>query len=328
MVRRAQGAAGMVRLREKGKYHACGRYGISIKHSHAPALPHLPTRQSYSISRPNLPEPSSSESQLVWELALREPPSRLEVLCKALLLLHCCNNGGIDSLLVCNLALGEGLLRLGLARSEELLLSRDLALLRVLGKVRVIDLLVDLMRQDMRREHILDSGAGHLEVAEVKLRRCGDRIGLIDPPKRDTVDLVWASDQKQSARELLEEDDALAAEATREEDEDGTGCEGVAELRGSGELAALLGLMDILSRVEPWCLGGGDDTLLAILVTTNLLLLGGSDISGGGLFRLFDALVEAALGEDLGTREAADAVDELLAAGHLCTGRGEVSTSK
>ena len=115
------GAAGMVRLRVKGKYHACVRYGISIKHSHAPALPHLPTRLS-SVLRPELPEPPRSEGQLVWELAVREPPRRLEVFRKELLLLHCCNDGGVNGLLVCCLALGEGLLRLGLAIGEELLL--------------------------------------------------------------------------------------------------------------------------------------------------------------------------------------------------------------
>ena len=79
-----------------------------------------------------------------------------------------------------------------------------------------------------------------------------------------------------------------------------------------------------VSRLEPDDLGALDGaTGLITLVTlplatlSLLLLLGGSDVGGGGLFGLFDTLVEAALGEDLRAGEATDAGDEFLAAGHL-----------
>ena len=80
----------------------------------------------------------------MWELALGQTPARLEVLGEALLLLHCSDDGGVNGLLVGSLGLGEGLLFLGLAVSEELLLSRGLCLLRLLREVSVVDLLVDL----------------------------------------------------------------------------------------------------------------------------------------------------------------------------------------
>ena len=69
------------------------------------------------------------------ELALRQAPGRPEVLRQALLLLHSSSDSGINSLLVRGLALGERLLRFGLAVCKELLLSRGLALGRSLGKV-------------------------------------------------------------------------------------------------------------------------------------------------------------------------------------------------
>ena len=66
----------------------------------------------------------------------------------------------------------------------------------------------------------------YLELAEIELGGRGDNVGLVNPPEGDTVDLVWASNQKQSARQLLQEHHTLTAEATREENEDGAGCDG------------------------------------------------------------------------------------------------------
>ena len=85
------------------------------------------------------------EGQLVGVLALREAPACPEVLGEVLGLLDRGNDGRVNSLLVGSLGLGERLLGLGLALSEELLLRRALALGGSLGEVSVVDLLVDLI---------------------------------------------------------------------------------------------------------------------------------------------------------------------------------------
>ena len=79
------------------------------------------------------------------ELALRQAPARPEVLVEVFRLLDGGDDCGVDRLLVSSLGLGEGLLRLGLALSEELLLRRGLALRGGLGEVGVVDLLIDLL---------------------------------------------------------------------------------------------------------------------------------------------------------------------------------------
>lgn len=82
-------------------------------------------------------------------------------------------------------------------------------------------------------------------------------------------------------------------------------------------LAALLRLADIFGRVVTGSFGGGDNTVFAIFGATDSLLFGCDGLFSSGLFRLFDALVEAAFGEDLGAGKASNAGDEFLASGHL-----------
>lgn len=232
------------------------------------------------------------------ELALRQTPARLQVLREVFGLLDRGDDRRVDGLLVGGPGLRVRLLRLGFALSEELLLRGGLALGGRLGEVRVVDLLVDL------------------EVAELNLGGGGDNVGLVDPAERDTVDLVGAGHKQQSALELLQEDDAPACEAASKEDEDGAGGDGRAQLRGLGVLAALLGLADVLSRVESWRLLGGDKTLATVVGTANSDLLGGGGLSSSRLLRLFQALEEAAAGVDLRAGQPSDAGDEFLAAGH------------
>ena len=60
----------------------------------------------------------------------------------------------------------------------------------------------------------------YLEVAKVNLGgRCND-VRLVDSPERNAVDLVGTSDKEQSTSQLLQEHDALAAEAASKEDKD------------------------------------------------------------------------------------------------------------
>ena len=117
---------------------------------HAGAIGHtmvMATTNTNSPLRSPLPLPTGTihhlEGELVRELTLREAEARLDVLLKVLRLLDRSDNGSINRLLVCGLRLRErSLLRLALL--EELLLCRTRALLRVLRKVRVADLLVNL----------------------------------------------------------------------------------------------------------------------------------------------------------------------------------------
>ena len=78
------------------------------------------------------------------ELALRQTPTRLEVLAEGLSLRHGGDDSGIDCLLVSRLRLRECLLLLRLSLREELLLRRARTLLRGLGEVSIVDLLVKL----------------------------------------------------------------------------------------------------------------------------------------------------------------------------------------
>ena len=79
------------------------------------------------------------------ELTLRQAPACSKVLGEEFRLLDRGDDSRVDGLLVGSLGLGESLLRLGLALSEELLLRRALALGGSLGEVSVVDLLVDLI---------------------------------------------------------------------------------------------------------------------------------------------------------------------------------------
>jgi hypothetical protein len=58
--------------------------------------------------------------------------------------------------------------------------------------------------------------------------------------KGHTVGLEGTGDEENTLRELAQEDNTLAGEATREEDEDCAGLEGVAVFGGVGGLARLL----------------------------------------------------------------------------------------
>lgn len=99
-------------------------------------------------SDPNIRASNSShlEDQLMRELALAEAERRLEVFCEVVNLGDGSDDGLVELLLVSRLGLWEGLLLLGFALREELLLSRLLRLGRRLPEVGVIDLLVDLYK--------------------------------------------------------------------------------------------------------------------------------------------------------------------------------------
>lgn len=69
---------------------------------------------------------------------------------------------------------------------------------------------------------------------------CGDDVSGVDSAQGNTVDLEGAGDQEDTLVEGLQENDALATEATSEEDQDGTGLEGLARSPSADRLADLL----------------------------------------------------------------------------------------
>ena len=82
--------------------------------------------------------------------------------------------------------------------------------------------------------------------------RCGrgNDVGLVDTLERDAVDGVWTSDHEKARFELLQEDNALATEATRQQDQDGAWCDAGAECGSSCAFVVLDWLWDVYGRVE------------------------------------------------------------------------------
>jgi len=69
--------------------------------------------------------------------------------------------------------------------------------------------------------------------------RCGNNVAGVHAAERNTIGFEGTGDEEDSLAQGLEEHDALAAEATGEEDEDGAGLERWAEL---GWVLGLAGL--------------------------------------------------------------------------------------
>lgn len=111
-----------------------------------------------------------------------------------------------------------------LALLEERILTR-LAGGLVLGEVTVLaGLLQGLLVHTLQ----VDRGGGSNDIAGV------------DPSQGNTVDFERAGDKENTLGKVLEDDDTLAAETTSEEDNNGSGLEGLTGLRGAGSFAGLL----------------------------------------------------------------------------------------
>jgi len=111
-----------------------------------------------------------------------------------------------------------------LALLEEFLLSLLLLVGLLPGEVLLGSYLINLLL---------------VETGEIDLLGSGDNIAGVDSSEGNTVDLEWTSDEDDTLREVLQEDNALAAETASEEDEDGTGSESWAGSVGTDGLANL-----------------------------------------------------------------------------------------
>ena len=152
------------------------------------------------------------------------------------------NDGGINSLLISLLvvrALGLGLG--GIISNEEAIGSLGLAGSLGLLEVSIVDVFGDGDTSDVH------TGGG------------GNHEALVDAAEANTVDLVRASDEEKTRLELLQEHDALSAEATSENDENGASSDGLAEFLGFAGERSLFGsnlgtsnvtLDGVITRVE------------------------------------------------------------------------------
>jgi len=214
----------------------------------------------------------------VGSLTLGEGELGRQVLAEVLNLVDGLKDDLVGRLLESNLVLSKGLLLL--LTLEESLLSGGLLGGLGASKVGIVQLSINLGGIE------LNLGGG------------GNDVGLVDTLEGNTVDLEGAGDEQQARLELLQEDNALATVATGQEDEDGSGDDGAAELGNTSVLAVLLGDSNILSGVEAGSLGGSNDAGTTVLGTLDLNSLvggrGGSSNSTSGL-----ALVQGALGNDL-----------------------------
>ena len=113
-----------------------------------------------------------------------------------------------------------------------------LGLLSLLEESVLAGLLLGLLGGEvLRRRDLLNLGL--VDAGQVDLHGCGDDVSRVDATKGDTVDLEGAGDEQDTLVEVLEEDDALAAEPTSEQDQDGTGLEGAARRPRADRLADL-----------------------------------------------------------------------------------------
>lgn len=86
-----------------------------------------------------------------------------------------------------------------------------------------------------------------VNTSQINLLGCSDNVTGVDAAEGNTVDLERAGNEENTLAEVLQEDDALAAEATSEEDEDGTGSKRSSGSRGSDGFADLYGIKLVIA---------------------------------------------------------------------------------
>lgn len=130
----------------------------------------------------------------------------------------------------------------------------DLLLLALttLCEERLLTLLLRLAipRKVPLSTHLVDYSGVERRYVDGGLGR--DHVAAVDAAERDAVDFEGAGDEENALVEGLEEDDALAAEAAREQDQDAAGLEGGAGFVGAERFAVLRYVLDGGLRVLRW----------------------------------------------------------------------------
>lgn len=160
------------------------------------------------------------KDHFVWPLVAPQAEARSQIALEFRNLLDVCHERLVHLLLVVY-PLGVCLLLLwGLAVLEEALFSLFLLARPVLVLADAVDdLLIDSSNID-------ESG-------------CGDHIAVVYAADGNAIGLEGAGDEEHALLELAKQNHALTAEAAREEDENGAGCEGLAVFGGVCGLAGL-----------------------------------------------------------------------------------------
>mmetsp|Transcript_8449 Transcript_8449/g.12765 ORF Transcript_8449/g.12765 Transcript_8449/m.12765 type:complete len:215 (-) Transcript_8449:8-652(-) len=108
--------------------------------------------------------------------------------------------------------------------------------------------------------------AGHINSTNIDLGGGSDNISLVDTTEGNTVNLVGSSHKEKTRIQCLQADNTLSTEASREEDTDGSGGEGGADLGGVLLLGAgVLVLGHVVGGVVTGGFAGGGGCLGGLL---------------------------------------------------------------
>lgn len=187
---------------------------------------------------------------LMWLVALAKAERRSQIAGKVVDLLDVGQEGLVNGLLVRYPAAGHLLLLFNVSAPKlqhpGTFHPSYLCLLALLEESLLASLLLGLVGGEvLGGGNLVDLGLG--DTGQVDLEGCGDDVSRVDATEGDTVDLEGAGDEEDALVEGLEEDDALAAEATGEEDQDGAGRE---RLAGSPRALDLADLGEIAMSVN------------------------------------------------------------------------------
>ena len=116
--------------------------------------------------------------------------------------------------------------------------SSYLGLLALLEESLLASLLLGLLGGEVLRPRDL-LNLGLVEAGQIDLHGCRNDVSGVDAAEGNAVDLEGAGDEQNTLVEVLEEDDALAAEPAGEQNQDGAGLEGAARSPGADSLADL-----------------------------------------------------------------------------------------
>lgn len=153
--------------------------------------------------------------------------------------------GGINLLLI-SLALIRNNSGLGSIVGEESFLTIG-RLLGNTGKVSIVD-------------------AGNIDSTNIDLGGGSNTVSLVDTTEGNTVDLVGSSNKKKTRLQCLQADNTLSTETSREEDADGSGGEGGADLGGVLLLGAgVLGTGNVVGGVVTGRFASGGGSLGGLL---------------------------------------------------------------
>jgi hypothetical protein len=247
------------------------------------------------------------ELKLMGELTLLEAERSTKIVTEVGNTLDSSKDSLVNSLLVSSLGLGvDSLLLFTL---EELFLRTLLVADGLLGEVSIVELLVNLTKDNKimlmsPNQNPLPSWIqmySYLSLGKVNLGGGSNDIGSVDTLHGDTIDLVGTSDQQKTGVEGLEADDTLTTETTSKEDEDSSGSDAAADGGSLGSLARLLGLGNVLGRVEAASLVSRNNTLLTTLKFDSLI---SGVVLSGSLSLGLGVLVETFLSIDSATAEA------------------------